>query len=210
MLSTSAHKGHSGFGYKSFSATTAGRKFAATSSMETLPPMRLSPELMKEESTARRGRPNDLPRGVGVGPAGVGQAVGESQEGSGLAGAEMVLFQRLTALRSKLAEETTKAKRINCAPWMVRNKRELSWKSSDLELGMCLRNSFICLRNFDLYSNKPVRVHLCLVFFFILSSHFIQSISDHAKPHHGTARPRAPYHATQLAHGAWVSRAESA
>jgi hypothetical protein len=57
---------------------------------------------------------------MGVGPAGVGQAIGESQDGSGLAGAEMVLFQRLTSLRATLADQTAKAKRITCAPWMVR------------------------------------------------------------------------------------------
>jgi hypothetical protein len=130
LLSQTAHTGPSGFGYKTFAATAAGKLLLAPPS--ALPPCRLSAELLAEESVARRGAKRTLAGGAGsrgsgggggVGPAGMGDAAGSQGGGSSeasLTGAERVLFQRLAALRATLAAETSKAKRITCAPWMVR------------------------------------------------------------------------------------------
>lgn len=129
LLAASAHTGPSGFGYKTFAATAAGQRLLAPP-QSSLPPCRLSPELLAEEDLARRGkRPAGSARGSGssgsVGPAGLGDAGAGAQGHHGsseasLAGAELVLFQRLASLRATLAAETSQAKRITCAPWMVR------------------------------------------------------------------------------------------
>ena len=54
-------------------------------------------------------------------------------------------------------------------------------------------------------------INACMLCHSLLSILVVNNyVLDHAKPHHGSARPRTPDHAAQLAHGAWVSRTESA
>ena len=123
----------SAFGGKTYSLTAAGRALAADAKA-TFPPVRLSRELLSEEAFARRGARSSRGASSSLVFDGVGSSNSSSTSGgadASLSKVEQQLYQRLTNLRSALADETTKAKRITCAPWMVMSNQTMAQVARD-------------------------------------------------------------------------------
>jgi hypothetical protein len=131
-------------GGKTYRLTKEGHTFLGNRDA-TLPPQRLSRELLMEDLKTRKSTSSSSSSSSSssasylrssssssaAAAAGGGGGDGGVNE-DGLTSEEQQLYIKIMALRQNLAKETTRKRRITCAPWMIMSKSRVSLKINEV------------------------------------------------------------------------------